>query len=153
VLTLYIVRTGGHMTDRNEVKLSGLVISDPTFTRMAKSNTPIVSFLIQVEERFVSNGKPATHPNVILIESLGQHAEVVMKKVKKGLRYEVVGYIRAEQSKVSVRSFNVNFEEKDESLKYLQGIEAALEIVMNSRDKVVAVEYLRQILHEGQNAN
>lgn len=141
------------MADRNEVKLTGLAISDPTLTKMAKSRTPVVSFLLQVEEHFISNGKPATYPNVILIESLGQHAESVMKKVKKGLRFEVGGYIRAEQNKFSVRSFNITIENKHDTMKYLQGIEAALEIVMSSRDRSAAIDHLRQVLHEGQNAN
>lgn len=138
------------MADRNEVKLTGVAISDPTFTRMGGTKTPMTSFLLQVNEQFMSNGKQVSHPNVIVVECLGQHADPVMYKVKKGMRYEVTGYIRTEQSRFSVRAFVVNKEPNDDIVKYLQGVEVALELLMNSRDKHSAIDGLRQILHEGK---
>ena len=134
------------MADRNKVELSGLAISEPTLTRMAGSRTQVTTFLLQVNEEYFTDGRKTYHPNVIVVESLGKQADVVLDRVKKGARYEVTGYLRADSNKFSIRTFAVTKESKDDNLSFYNGIEAALEAVMSSRDKDSAIEEIRRIL-------
>jgi primosomal replication protein N len=134
------------MSDRNEVRISGVALTDPILTQMMGSKTSICSFLIQSNESFVSNKKTLYHSNVILVEALGKNASFVFERIVKGLRYEVVGYLRTDQKKFSVRAFVVNKEQNHDSLKHIQGLEAALDIVMNSPAKEAAIEELRRVL-------
>ena len=139
--------------DINKVSLSGLAISDPTKTQL-NSRTYSTTFLLQCMERFEArSGKVNHHPNVILIESLGSHALVTMDRVRKGLRYQIEGYLRVDSSRVSVRTFSVSREPDENSRMYADGLRAALEVLRLSRDKAKAIDELHCILMETEGAN
>ena len=139
----------------NKVILSGQAVSDPILT-MLKSRTPSASFLIQVNERFLTNDNKVRYKhNVFTIESLGNQARAVMDKVKKGVRYNIEGYLRCEngthKDRYIIRTFAVTKDEDEGIDMYYQGIEQALEVVRGSRDKAAAIDKLMKILYEGQN--
>lgn len=133
--------------DRNSVELSGTAISDPTNTKLS-SKASLTTFLLQVNELFSSGGKRNYHPNVITVESLGKHAETVLERVKKGGRYEIAGYLRTEGGKVTVRTFAVTKQDRDDVGMYCRGLEVALEAILSSRDLKHAAEKVRDILAE-----
>lgn len=133
--------------DRNEVKLSGVAISEPTNTRLP-SRVNITSFLLQVNEYFVSGEKRDYHPNVISVEALGKHADTALDLVKKGGRYEVTGYLRVESGRFCVRTFAITREIRDDNAAYLRGLETALETVLTSRSIEAAAAEFRRIIQE-----
>lgn len=137
--------------DINKVWLTGLAISDPIQTKL-NARTPATTFLLQCMERFESrSGRVNHHANVILVESLGSHSNIVMERVKKGLRYQVEGYLRVDQSdknRFCVRTFSVTREPDDSSRMYADGLRAALETLRLCRNKEVAVEELHKMLGE-----
>lgn len=140
--------------DINKVWLSGVAISDPVQTRFT-SRTASTTFLLQCMERFESkSGKVNHHANVILIESLGTHSNTVMQRVKKGLRYQIEGYLRVDQSeknRVCVRTFSVVKEPDDSSRMYTDGLRSCLEILRLSRDKESATQEIHEILGRLEN--
>lgn len=140
--------------DINKVWLTGLAISDPTQTKL-NSRTPATTFLLQCVERFESrSGKVNHHANVILIESLGSHSNMVMERVRKGVRYQIEGYLRVDQAdknRFCVRTFSVTREPDDSSRMYADGLRAALEALRLSRNKEMAIEELHKMLGELEN--
>lgn len=137
--------------DINKVWLTGLAISDPIQTKL-NSRTPATTFLLQCMERFESkSGRVNHHPNVILIESLGSHAGIVMDRVRKGMRYQIEGYLRVDQGqgqRVCVRTFSVTKEPDESNRMFADGLRTALEAMRLSKDKSSAIDEVHKILAE-----
>lgn len=135
--------------DINKVWLSGLAVSNPTLTRLP-SKTPQSSFILQVNEEFNDSlGDKKQKSNLIQIESLGKKAEITLEKIKQGARYMVDGYLRRDVvegvEKVRVRSFAVYPDDSQDTFKYKEGIQQALEILKRSRDIPSAIKMLEEL--------
>ena len=135
--------------DINKVWLSGLAVSNPILTRL-QSKTPQSSFTIQVNEEFNdSMNNKQQKSNLIQIESLGKKAEITLDKVKQGARYMIDGYLRRDVidgvEKVRVRSFAVYPDDSQDTFKYKEGIQQALEILKRSRDIPSAIKMLEDL--------
>lgn len=141
------------MDDINKVWLRGQAISSPTLTKLGV-RTPMCSFLLQVNERFVdSDGKTKTTPHVFTVESLGRSANITLESVREGQLYNIEGYLRTSKnrSEVTIRTFAVTKVDERIAESYYQGLEQALEVLTTSRDKDAAYNRLVTILAEARN--
>jgi len=139
------------MSDINKVWLSGVVVSDPVYTKLSTTKTPLTYFNLQVNESFRNRaGVAQVKPNVIRIECLGKAAETSSRKVKRGKRYTVDGYIRQdhheEQELFRVRSFAVYPDESLDEINYKEALKQALRIVKSSRDIDSAIDRLEEMI-------
>lgn len=133
------------MADINKVWVSGLVTTDPVYTKLA-SRTPITFFTLQINERFNNYaGSQQVRPNFIRIESLGKHAETVSERVKAGTRWIVDGYIRQDDNEIKIRTFAVNPEDMADSASYREGLKHAIEVMRRSRDIRAAIDRLEEL--------
>lgn len=135
--------------DINKVWLSGLVVSSPILTRL-QSKTPQSSFTLQVNEEFKDSvGDKKQKPNLIQIESLGKRAEITLDTIKQGGRFMVDGYLRRDMiegvEKMRVRSFAIYPDDSQDTFKYKEGIQQALEILKRSRDIPSAIKMLEDL--------
>jgi len=139
--------------DINKVWISGLAVSEPVFTQLpsGSGSTPFTNFTLQVNEVFTDReGETRTKANFIRIEALGRSAETTAKKVQKGNRYYIDGYIRQDRLEdgdhVKVRVFAVYKDDTHDQVVHAEALKAALDIVLRSRDKDSAVKTLEGLI-------
>ena len=124
--------------------------SDPTLTRLG-SETEFTSFVINVNELFKDRlGKQKQKRNVIDIECLGKTAHIAMKKVKKGKRVWVEGYLRQDPCRhgvnIRVRAYSIQEDLSDSNTAHVGGLKQALEIVKNCLTTHKAVDELEDLI-------
>lgn len=137
--------------DINKSWLSGIVVTQPVFTKMPNSNTPFTHFILQVNESYKDrSGVWQAKPNLIRVECLGKMADVAIKTVRKGSRYMVDGYIRQDKmdevEHVRVRSFAIYRDESNESVVHQDSVKQVLEILQGSRDLNAAIEKVKTLI-------
>jgi len=138
------------MADINKVWLSGLAVTTPLFTKISE-RTPLSSFSLQINERFRDKtGSSRVKPNIIEIESLGKNAEQIIDRVKEGKRYVVDGFLRQDRynevDKIRVRSFAVYPDDSTEQHSYLDGLNQAIKILLNSSDLTSAISKIKVLV-------
>jgi len=138
------------MSDINKVWLSGVVVSDPVYTKLGHTKTPITYFTLQVNEKFRDRaGQTQVKPNTVRIECLGRSAENASRSVKRGKRYTVDGYIRVDthegEDSFRVRTFAVYPDESLDEINYKEALKQALRIVKSSRDLDSAIDRLEEM--------
>lgn len=138
------------MSDINKVWVSGVVISDPILTKLS-SKTPIASFIIQVNEKFIDrSGEAQVKPNLIKVESLGRSAERVIKLVKKGARYTIDGYLRQDHidgfDQIRIRTFAVYSDDSGDNLAHKSGLNQAVRILRKSPDVKTAIARIEELI-------
>lgn len=136
--------------DVNKVWLCGIVGSDPTLTRLG-SGTEFTSFVINVDESFKDRfGKQKQKRNVLDIECLGMTAHAAMRKVRKGKRVWVEGYLRQDPCRqgvnIRVRAYSIQEDLSDSNTAHVGGLKQALEIVKNCLTTHKAVDELEDLI-------
>lgn len=136
--------------DINKVWLSGIALTDPILT-VLPTQTPLAHFTIQVNEVYTDrDGKERAKANYLRVECLGRSSDTAMKKVKKGGRYFIDGYVRHDfldgGEQIAVRVFALYKDKGHDGVVYKEALQQALELVQNSRDKVAAVKALEQLV-------
>lgn len=142
-----------HKVDINKVWISGVAVTEPLLT-ILPTQTALASFTIQINEDYRDReGRDRTKANYVRVECLGKAAESVSKKVKKGGRCFVDGYIRQDtvegRDMVAVRAFAVYKDKSLEGLAHREGLKQALELIETSRDKASAIKALEVLLATG----
>lgn len=97
--------------DSNDWKGSGIVVDEPKMMTL-KNGQKLLSFTFLVIEHFtLANGTPGRHENYLTVEALGRQAESYYKDLVVGDRYQIKGYLRADNlngvDKVRVRCFTI----------------------------------------------
>lgn len=138
------------MSDTNKVWLTGVATTQPVMTQIG-GKTPITYFTLEVKEQFRGrDGLPKTKSNLIRIESLGRQADSTAKKVKKGKRYSVDGYIRCDEAEdktlFRIRTYAVYDDTTLEGVSYREAVKQVMSIVKTSRDKEAALERLEELI-------
>ena len=136
--------------DVNKVSLCGSVHTDPLSTKVGEDST-IVSFLLDVKEFFHDKkGNRKVKTNRICIECLGRTAQSALKKVQKGRRIWIDGYIRSDyyrkERDVRVRAYAVQEDISNTSSIHKDGIRSALDIVKGCYTKEAAEKRLEELL-------
>jgi single stranded DNA-binding protein len=136
--------------DVNKVWLCGVVGSDPTLTKLG-SDTEFTSFIIHVNETFLDRlGNRKTKKNVIDIECLGRTAHVALKKIKKGKRVWLEGYLRQDPCRkgvnIRVRAYSIQEDISDQNESHVEGLKQALEIIKNCLTTHRAVDELEDLI-------
>lgn len=137
----------------NKILLTGTVDSKPILTRLPQSSTPVCSFILRVEERFVNSKEVVNiRPNYFKIESLGRQANEAFEKIKQGGRYLIDGYLRQEHNQatntdiIKVRTYGIVADHSDDSLSYRQGIKKAIQVLSKSKNPTTAAAELEEII-------
>lgn len=138
--------------DINKIILTGVAETRPVLSTLPQSGTPICSFTVRVDERFINNkSHVSTRPNFFRIESLGKQARVTYDKVQAGSRYLIDGYLRQENSSsdhidiVKIRSFGVIPDQTMEAHHYKRGLATAVSILAKSRSIDEALKVLKEL--------
>lgn len=142
--------------DINKILLTGVVDTKPILSKLPQSNTPVCSFTLKVEEKFL-NAKNILNirPSYFRIESLGRQAGEAFDKVRQSGRYLVDGYLRQENSIpdkmdiIKIRTFGIVADPTPESHNYKKGLEKALHIIALSRDIPSAIAALEDVINQG----
>ena len=140
--------------DTNKVWLTGLAITEPILTKIS-GKTDSASFILQVNESFTdANKRSKCHQNTFTVEVLGKKALVIKNTIKRGIRYNIEGFLRSEygnSGNYTVRAFAVT-EIRDHSRKfYAQGLEQAMDILRSSNSLESAQEGLLELIERYTN--
>jgi single-stranded DNA-binding protein len=97
--------------DSNDWKGSGVIIDEPKMITL-RNGQKLLSFTFLVTEHFTTgSGAPGRHENYFTIEALGRQAETYYRELIVGVRYQVKGYLRADNlngvDRVRVRAFTI----------------------------------------------
>jgi single-stranded DNA-binding protein len=97
--------------DSNDWKGSGVVVDEPRMITL-KNGQKLLSFTFLVVEHFILHGgAPGRHENYFTVEALGRQAETYYKELVVGDRYQVKGYLRADNmngvEKIRIRAFTI----------------------------------------------
>jgi single-stranded DNA-binding protein len=136
--------------DINKVWVSGLAVTQPVLTKL-QSRTQFASFVLQVQERFQDkNGRACIRTNNFRIEGLGRAAELVMDRVREGLRYVVDGYLRYDDrdghEDIRIRAFTITRDDSADDALFSDGLRQALDVLKKSRDLSAATQSLEDLL-------
>lgn len=136
--------------DINKVLLSGLVVSQPVFTKIG-DGTPSCTFILQVNETYCNKfGKTKHKSSFIRVESLGKSAHTTAERVLEGQRYIIDGYIRVEEiegrTEFFIRTYSVRRDNSVDGINYGLGIQAAIEVLHKSMDKSSALLKLEELV-------
>lgn len=100
--------------DINKAWLSGVVVSQPTLTKLS-SGTDLCIFTLEVIETWKKDGKPKHRSNFIQIEVLGKNAIRAHTLLSIGTRCELEGFLRQDklqgESRTRVRAYSVHLED------------------------------------------
>lgn len=134
------------MADINKVWLSGVATSEPVIIRVP-GKIPMATFELNVAEQWSDReGRPASRGSKITIEGVGQSVEKIASIVKKGTRYSVDGFIRADDHGFRVRVFSIKIDDSIEAIPYKDGIRMAITVLNENKDISVAKQALQDIL-------
>jgi len=136
--------------DINKVWVSGLAVTQPVLTKM-QSKTQCASFMLQVQEKFPDKtGRACIRTNNFRVEGLGRAADLVMDRVRQGLRYVVDGYLRQDEregaSDIRVRAFTLARDDSADNASYTDGMIQTLEVLKKSRDLPAAIQLIEELL-------
>lgn len=136
--------------DINKVWVSGLAVTQPVLTKL-QSRTQFATFVLQVQERFQDkNGRACIRTNNFRIEGLGRAADLMMDRVREGLRYVVDGYLRYDEREgsddVRIRAFTIVRDDSGDDAMFSDGLTQALNVLKKSRDLPAAIQSLEELL-------
>lgn len=136
--------------DINKVLLSGVVVTDPVYSK-ADTQVAFATFSLKVAESYIDReGTLKSIYSIVEVESVGKLASVVIDTISQGNRVVIDGYLRQNQNeskgRLKVRTFAVTPDRGESGVRYLEGLKEALRILASSNNLDTARQKINSLL-------